>query len=591
MPQGDERFVGVVSKRGRFMVAEPLFDPGRQVSLRGGERVKVGAMALVEPRGKGATVVRALGSPKRAADVVEALLHDRGVERGFSDRVEAEAAGAVADPPGGMPGRRRDLTALATFTVDPATARDFDDAVSAEREGDGMRLWIHIADVAAHVRPGTALDAEAYRRGTSTYVPGTVEPMLPRALSEGACSLSPGDERLAVTVEVAMSGTGAVRSTAFYRSRVRSDARLDYDQLDEIFAGRAEAPEGVAEPLALAREAAAKLAAARLIGTLEVESFEPDFEFDSDGGVVAAQSVPQTEAHKLIEHLMILTNERVADLLERQRVPTLYRVHEQPDSQRIERLFAQLEALDVPTPPLPERFTPAEAGMLAQEASVLVAAEARRRGHGSEAFGSLVLRSLQQASYSHRNVGHAGLGSPAYAHFTSPIRRYPDLVAHRALLGTIGEGEDVPEPSAVREAGPHCSEREREAAKIERDADDVCAAFLLERELYGSGWEAEFGGEIVGLVGGGAFTRFGGRLADVYEGFLPARTLSREYFDLDETETALIGRRSGKRVRLGDPVTVRVTSVEAPRGRVDLEPAGDGSRSVKKPAGKGRRRG
>ena len=260
---------------------------------------------------------------------------------------------------------------------------------------------------------------------------------------------------------------------------------------------------------------------------------------------------------------------------ERQRVPTLYRVHDQPDPERIERLAAQLGALDVPTPPIPARIAPSQAGALAQEASVLVAAEARRRGHGAQAFGSLVLRSLMQASYSHRNVGHAGLGSPAYAHFTSPIRRYPDLVAHRALLGTIGEGEDVPDPSAVREAGPYCSDREREATRAERDADDVCAAFLLERELLDSGWEGEFEGEIVGLVGGGAFTRFGGRLADVYEGFLPARTMSREYFDLDETETSLIGRRTGRRVRLGDPVTVSVTSVEAPRGRVDLEPAGE----------------
>jgi ribonuclease R len=572
-PRAGDRFVGVVAKRGRFLVAEPLFDPGRQVSLRGGERVGVGDMALVQARGKSAKVVRVLGSPKRAADVVEALLYELGHERGFSGRVESEAAAVAADPP--AVGRRRDLTKLATFTVDPSTARDFDDAVSAEAQGDGMRLWIHIADVAAHVRPGTPLDTEAHRRATSTYVPGTVEPMLPRALSEGACSLAPGVERLAVTTEVVLSGTGLVESTAFYRSRVRSDARLDYGQLDQIFAGREEPPAGVAEPLALAREAAAKLAAARLIGTLEVESFEPDFEFDSEGNVVAAQSVPQTEAHKLIEHLMILNNERVAELLERRRIPTLYRVHEQPDPQRIERLVEQLHALDIPTPPLPERISPSQAGALAQEASVLVAAEARRRGQGSNAFGSLVLRSLMQASYSHRNIGHAGLGSPAYSHFTSPIRRYPDLIAHRALLGSLGEGEEVPEPSTVRDAGPHCSEREREAARAERDADDVCAVFLLERELFEAGPDAEFEGEVVGLVGGGAFARFGGKLADVYEGFLPARTLSREYFDLDETETSLVGRRSGRRVRLGDPVTVRVTSVEAPRGRVDLEPAGE----------------
>jgi ribonuclease R len=584
-----DRAVGVVARRGRFLVAEPIFEPGSQIPLRGGQRVSAGEMALVETRRGAGRVVRALGSPHRAADVVEALLLEHGVERGFPERVEADAEGAAASP-GGEPGRRRDLTELATFTVDPATARDFDDAVSAEAEGDAIRLWVHIADVAAHVRPGTALDSEARRRATSTYVPGTVEPMLPRALSEHACSLSPDQERRAVTAEIALSAAGEVRSTAFYRSRVRSDARLDYDRLDEIFAGRSEPPERVAEPLELARRAAAALAGRRRIGTLEVESFEPEFEFDAEGEVVRAHSVPQTEAHKLIEHLMILTNERVADLLERRKVPTLYRVHEQPDPARIERLFAQLAALDIPTPPLPEKISPSQAGALAQEASVMVAAEARRRGHGAEAFGSLVLRSLKPAVYSHRNLGHAGLGSPAYAHFTSPIRRYPDLIAHRALLGSLGGSEQVPDPSEVREAGPHCSAREREAAQVERGADDVCAAFLLERELREHGWEREFEGEVSGLVGGGAFVRFRGELADIYEGFLPARLLAGEYFDLDETETALVGRRSGRTIRFGDPVAVRVRGVEGPRGRVDLAPSGQGgeatgSRSRKRAAG------
>jgi ribonuclease R len=573
-PRERSRFVAAVARRGRFLVAEPLFEPGPQVALSGGERVTAGRMALVEPRRGGGHVVRALGLPERAADVVEALLLDRGFERGFRDRVEDEAAAAVSDPPGASV-RRRDLTGLPTFTVDPATARDFDDAVSAEAQGDALRLWIHIADVAAHVRPGTALDREAYARATSTYVPGTAEPMLPRALSEDACSLSPGAERLAVTAEVALSGNGEVRSAAFYRSSVRSDARLNYDQLDEIFAGRSRPADEVAKPLELARRAAAALAGRRRIGSLEVESFEPEFEFDSAGDVVRAHSVPQTEAHKLIEHLMILTNERVAELLERRKVPTLYRVHEQPDPQRIERLCEQLAALGVPTPPVPDTISPSEAGALANEASRLVAAEARRRGHGAAPLGSLVLRSLKQAYYSDRNLGHAGLGSSAYAHFTSPIRRYPDLVAHRALLATLSAGEAAPDPSEVRDAGPHCSTREREATRIERDADDVCAAFLLERELFESGWERDFEGEVSGLVGGGAFVRFAGELADVFEGFMPARLISREYFDLDETETALVGRRSGRTIRLGDPVTVRVRGVEAPRGRVDLSPSAE----------------
>jgi ribonuclease R len=571
------RRVAVVGRRARFLVAEPLFEPGPQVPLTGDIRgAGPGRMALVEVGRDGGRVLRPLGSPERAADVLGAMVLDRGLERGFRSHVEREAEAATE---GADVGRsRRDLTGMATFTVDPATAHDFDDAVSARADRDGAVLWIHIADVAAHVRPGTALDAEAHARATSTYVPGTVEPMLPAALSERACSLAPGADRLAVTAEIALSGEGEVRTASFYRSRIRSNARLDYDQLDEIFAGRERPPDAIAEPLELARRAAAALAARRPVASLEIESFEPEFEFDDAGNVVGARSVPQTEAHKLIEHLMILTNERVAELLERRRVPALYRVHEQPDPERIAVLVEQLASLDVPTPPLPDTLSPRHAGALAGEASRLVVREARRRGHGRDAYTSLVLRSLRQAYYSDRNIGHAGLGSPAYAHFTSPIRRYPDLVCHRGLLGAIGEDEQAADPAWAREAGLHCSAREREAVRLERDADGVCAAFLLQRELFEEGWERDFEGEVSGVLGAGAFVRFAGAFGDVYEGLLPARRLGDERFDLNEVETALVGRRTGRSVRLGDPVTVRVDGVDAPRGRVDLVP-GEGARA------------
>jgi ribonuclease R len=517
-------------------------------------------------RGRG----RRQAEPKNAREALERLLAERLGRRGFPAALEVEA-GRAADAAEASDRPRRDLTELPTFTIDPASARDFDDAISARREGKGIRVWVHIADVAAHVRPGSPLDLEARRRANSTYVPGAVEPMLPRALSEEACSLAPGVERLAVTAEIELDGSGRPRAAGFYRSRIRSGARLDYDRLDLVFAGRGNAPETVAEPLAVAREAAASLGEHRGTTSLDVDSSEPEFRFDSAGNVVGAHSVTQTESHRLIERLMILANEQVAQLLERKRVPTVYRVHAQPDPLRIERLIEQLQALGVPTPPLRQGLAPGQAGEVAAEASRLVIEEAARRGHGREAYTSLVLRSLMQAQYSDRNSGHAGLGSPAYCHFTSPIRRYPDLLVHRALLATLGEGEEVPRAADAREVAWHSSECERESARVERDADDVCAAFLLERELAQRGAETVFEGEVSGAIRAGAFVAFGGELGDVHEGFVPARTMGEERFELNETETALAGRESGTTIRLGDPISVRVTGVEAPRGRVDLE--------------------
>jgi ribonuclease R len=394
--------------------------------------------------------------------------------------------------------------------------------------------------------------------------------MLPEVLSSDACSLVPGAERLAVTVEMEMDGAN-VRSVAFHRSVIRSAANLTYPQVNRIFAGEERAGEPWAASLDAARAVAAALRARREErGSLEVQSHEPVFLFDSGGHVVDVYDEQQTESHSVIEELMILANEQVAGTLANRKVPTLYRVHERPDPQSIERLVEQLESLEVPTPPVPAHMSPQQAADLAGEISHMIAAYVRSSGRGREAFPPLVLRALKQAFYSPRNVGHAGLASPYYCHFTSPIRRYPDLVAHRALLSALGLDDLAPRRDELDEAGVHSSAAERAAMKIERDADDVCLAFFLERELFESGWEHDFEGEVVGLVGGGAFVRFGD---SGYEGFLPARRLRGEWWELNEQGTALVGERSGRTLRLGDPVSVKVDRVEAPRGRVDLVPA------------------
>ncbi len=566
-----ERHVALLGRRGRFAVAKPLFEPGDQVALDRKARNAEGRIAWVEFRGGRARLLRDLGRVDNARDVCEALALERLQRRGFSGAIEAEAEAAASNPVSSV--ERRDLTRLETFTVDPATARDFDDAVSAEAEGDSVRMWIHIADVAAYVRPGSNLEALAWERANSVYVPTSVEPMLPEVLSAGVCSLSPGEERLAVTTEILLSGSGEVVSTSFYRSRIVSDARLDYEQLDRIFAQRERPPEQVSEPLRLARAASALLAERKDRTRLDVTSSEPGFSFDAEGNVTSASADVQTEAHRLIEHLMVLVNEQVAELLQQRRTPTLYRVHEQPDPDRIARLAEQLASLDLPAPAVVDGMGPGAAGEFAVEASRTIAAEAGRRGHGAVPFGSLILRSLKPARYSARNLGHAGLGSEAYCHFTSPIRRFPDLLVHRGLLSEVGGGEQAPDPGEAGDAAEHCSDREREAARIERDADDVCAAFLLERELFEGGWHSHFEGEVSGVIGAGAFVTFGGRLGDVYEGFIPVRRMRGDHYDLNQEETALIGGKKGKAVRFGDPVTVRVRRVDAVRGRVDLDPA------------------
>jgi ribonuclease R len=559
-------------------------------------------------RGAGARIVRILGRPDVARDVIEGLMLDRGLSRGFDAAVEREAR-AAAEHARSAGVARRDLRELATFTIDPIGARDFDDAISAQRVEDGVtRVWVHIADVAAHVREGSLVDREARRRATSVYVPGAVEPMLPHALSSEACSLVAGADRPVVTVELDLRD-GMVGRTAFYRALIRSDERLDYERVDRIFAGEEAAAEPWGEPLRAARAVAAQLQRKReRSGALVVDSQEPEIEFDAEGNVAAIAARAQTESHRLVEHLMIAANEAVAALLEQRGVPCLFRVHERPEPERIERLADQLASLEVPTPALAKQISATQAAELVGELSRRVDQHVRRTGRGRMALSSLVLRSLKQAYYSPKNLGHTGLGSTSYCHFTSPIRRYPDLICHRALLSAVGGGERAPRAGEMLELGVWSSERERDAMKIERDADDVARCFALERALYEGGFEQVFAGEITGLISAGAFIAFGAPTAESllaadYEGMLPVRMLrvparghagqrgssarrgahagglgegegERDWWELNEQGTILRGERTGTSLRLGDAVKVRVARVDTARGRVDLLPAG-----------------
>ena len=483
-----DRVVVEVARRGKLVTGEPYFTPGVPVVLdtKGLGDLGPGDLAVVRTGRGRARLERALGPASRIESVLEALLVDRGALADFEPY----------EAPDPSHEGRVDLRDLTTFTIDPDTAKDFDDALSFRREPDGIRAWVHIADVSYFVQAGTPLDLGAAERALSTYVPGLVAPMLPHELADDLCSLR-------------RCGRGA----------------------------------------------------------LQVETPEVAFRFEG-GRVAAAWLEGEPHAHMLVEELMILANEHVAAFLAGRNREALYRVHERPDPQSVELLLAKLADLGVPTPPAPETLSPETAAVLAGQISERVAEYTAQAGRGRKAFPALVLRALKQARYDPRNLGHSGLASPAYCHFTSPIRRYPDLVVHRALLRELGQGDD-PLPDDLPELAEHTSTREREAAQLEYLADDICLAWLLEDALLERGWDAPWEGEITGLIGSGLFARFG----EVYEGFLPARKLPGEFFELNPTGTALAGRRSGRAYRLGDPIALRVESIARAEGKVELSPA------------------
>jgi ribonuclease R len=526
-------------RRGKYSVADPLFVEERRpvlVARRLRRGASAGDIVLVRVREKGRSlrgeVTKVLGPPDDPRNVYEALFASIETSRGFSQKIEEEAVVVARE----APGERKDLRELATVTIDGADAKDFDDAISVERSEKGYRLWIHIADVTHYVRPESLLDREARRRGNSVYLPGTVSPMLPAQLSEDVCSLRAGEEKATVTVEMELASSGEVKSRHAYRSLIVSDARLIYDSVDAFLRGEGE----VRQPklVRAAYELSRKLKTRAVVrGKLELGGREPEYEVDERGVPVGARVRRSTPARELIEELMVLANEAVAKMLREGAKPGgVYRVHERPDAEDMEILAERLAAVGVQADPAPENL-----GTISQKAK-------------SDAVNYLILRSVPRAFYSPAPLGHYGLALENYTHFTSPIRRYSDILVHRALLGTEEPPDDL---TAV--AG-HVSEREWRSTICERTADQFTLMWLM-RDRVGENLE----GVVVSTASFGLFVELEtGATGLVHVSKLPG------WWELEPNGVVLSNNAIGSSYRVGDRVLVELVDVRPLMQRAEL---------------------
>ena len=555
--QSAHKVLGVVRKSRREVRVEPvdrrsreslILSPADTAELSDGDLV----LAQVNPAPhhgygpKPARVLEVVGNEEdpRAASLIAIYTH--GIPVGFSEAAEAEAA-LAAEPT--LQGRT-DLRDLPLVTIDPPDARDHDDAVYAEPDADpknpnGWVVWVAIADVAAYVRPGSALDREARDKGNSVYFPDRVEPMLPHALSSNMCSLRQGEPRACLAVRMVFDRAGRKLSHRFVRGLMRSAAKLSYEQAQAAIDGQpddAAGPllEGVLRPLWAAFACLKVAQDAR--SPLQIETLERRIVIGPDGKVASITARASLEAHKLIEEMMIQANVSAAETLEQRRSPLIYRVHDTPSMEKIQALADFLATIGV-------KWSKGEAPRTDRFNRLL---DETRGGPHAEIVNEVVLRSQMQAIYSAENIGHFGLNLARYAHFTSPIRRYADLVVHRALVSALKLGDDgLSEQDAIRigDTADLITAAERRGMAAERDATDrYVAAFLADRE------GAEFAGRITGVTRFGLFVR----LADVgADGLVPVSSLD-EFFIHDDRAHALVGQRSGRRWRLGASVQVRL---------------------------------
>jgi ribonuclease R len=488
----------------------------------------------------------------RAASLLAIHGHDIPVE--FPNDVLNEA-GTIKP----LPAPREDLTHIPLITIDPHDARDHDDAVFAEELKDGWKVIVAIADVAAYVRPGTALDREAQKRGNSTYFPDRVVPMLPFELSADACSLVDNEDRPCMAVEMEFDTSGTKRRHRFIRGTMRSHAKLSYEEAQAAIDGKTGGAgerwlEPVLKPLWGAYGALKTSRSKR--APLELDMPEKRVEISEDGEILGIIEKERFDAHRLIEEFMIQANVAAAETLEKLGSPLLYRVHDQPSESKLAALADFLQTMDIKWP-LGERPQTSRFNRLLGDH-----VDTEHAGTITE----IVLRSQAQAVYAPENLGHFGLNLAKYAHFTSPIRRYSDLIVHRALISSLDLGEDglTKEMGAsLEDIASHLVDTERRSMAAEREATDRYLALYLSDKVG-----AEFEGRITGVTSAGLFIRLGGTGAD---GFSPISKLSDDYWVHDEGAMAVIARGSGKRYEMGQIVQVKLAEVTPLQGGLLLE--------------------
>ncbi len=519
-----------------------------------------------------ARVTARLGNPQdeRATSLI--AIHAHGIPDTFPHAALAEAD--AAKPPELK--RREDLRHIPLITIDPADARDHDDAVFAEADPDpnnrgGWVVIVAIADVSAYVRPASALDKEAKSRGNSVYFPDRVVPMLPERISNELCSLKESEARACIALRMIFDQHGRKKSHRFFRALMRSAASLTYNQAQSAIDGRTDEVTGplldpVLRPLWGAYGSLARARAER--GPLDLDLPERKILLDDEGRVKGVVSPPHLDAHRLIEEFMIAANVAAAETLEAKRTPLIYRVHDAPSKEKLAALGEFLATIGLKIPKS-GTLKPAEFNRILAET---------RSSNVADLVSEVVLRSQAQAEYSPNNFGHFGLNLRRYAHFTSPIRRYADLIVHRALIRALDLGDggltdaEMDELTAIAE---HISATERRAMLAERDTSDrLIAAYLADRI------GAKFPARVSGLTRTGLFVRLAETGAD---GFVPASSIGNEYFYHDEVRQALVGEETGLAYRLGDPAEVRLVEAIPSAGALRFEMLSEGSSIGAKP--------